>query len=105
MRILDRSIYQRPSVYAHFPVIRLELGLGDLEHWPTAKLGPAFIDGLLAALPGLHERVGWDEIPAFQKQRAGFATQPTALLRYFDVAACGAPSCASRRCHCAALVS
>jgi cyanophycin synthetase len=53
MRILDRSIYVGPSLYAHFPVIRLELDLGVLEDWPTAKLGPAFVDGLVAALPGL----------------------------------------------------
>jgi cyanophycin synthetase len=38
-----------------FPVIRLELDLGALEQWPTAKLGPAFVDGLVAALPGLAE--------------------------------------------------
>jgi cyanophycin synthetase len=55
MRILDRSIYQGPSLYAHFPVIRLELDLGELEHWPTSKLGPAFVDGLMEALPGLRE--------------------------------------------------
>ena len=53
MRILDRSIYVGPSLYAHFPVIRLELDLGVLEAWPTAKLGRDFIDGLVAALPGL----------------------------------------------------
>jgi len=55
MRILDRSIYQGPSLYAHFPVIRLELDLGTLEQWPTGKLGPAFVDGLMEALPGLRE--------------------------------------------------
>ena len=55
MRVLDRSVYVGPSLYAHFPVIRLELDLGELEQWPTARLGPAFIDGLLAALPGLQE--------------------------------------------------
>jgi cyanophycin synthetase len=55
MRILDRSVYVGPSLYAHFPVIRLELDLGELEAWPTARLGPGFIDGLLAALPGLAE--------------------------------------------------
>ena len=55
MRILDRSVYVGPSLYAHFPVIRLELDLGDLEAWPTARLGPDFIDGLLSALPGLGE--------------------------------------------------
>src|SRR5512134_3736474 len=55
MRVLDRSVYVGPSLYAHFPVIRLELDLGELEAWPTGRLGPAFIDGLIAALPGLHE--------------------------------------------------
>ncbi len=55
MRILDRSVYVGPSLYAHFPVIRLELDLGALEDWPTAKLGPAFTGGLIAALPGLAE--------------------------------------------------
>jgi len=33
MRILDRSVYVGPSLYAHFPVIRLELDLSDR---PTA---------------------------------------------------------------------
>ncbi|MCW5579265.1 MAG: acetate--CoA ligase family protein, partial [Dokdonella sp.] len=55
MRILDRSVYVGPSLYAHFPVIKLELDLGELEQWPSARLGAAFIDGLLAALPGLAE--------------------------------------------------
>jgi len=55
MRILDRSIYVGPSHYARFPVIRLELDLGELEKWPTGKLGKDFVDGLIAALPGLAE--------------------------------------------------
>jgi cyanophycin synthetase len=55
MRILDRSVFVGPSLYAHFPVIRLELDLGPLEQWPTAKLGDGFIDGLVQALPGLAE--------------------------------------------------
>lgn len=55
MRILDRSVYVGPSLYAHFPVIRLHVDLGPLEAWPTTKLGPAFIDALLEALPGLAE--------------------------------------------------
>jgi cyanophycin synthetase len=55
MRILERAVYVGPSLYAHFPVIRLELDLGELEHWPTARLGAAYIDGLVAALPGLGE--------------------------------------------------
>ncbi len=55
MRILDRAVYVGPSLYAHFPVIRLEVDLGPLEQWPSAKLGPPFIDRLIEALPGLHE--------------------------------------------------
>src|SRR5215467_2982753 len=55
MRILDRSVYVGPSLYARFPVIRLELDLGELEAWPTARLGPGFVDALAAALPGLAE--------------------------------------------------
>src|SRR6187402_2301402 len=55
MRILDRSIYVGPSHFARFPVIRLELDLGELEAWPTGKLGPAFVNGLVEALPGLAE--------------------------------------------------
>ncbi|MBS0382095.1 MAG: cyanophycin synthetase, partial [Proteobacteria bacterium] len=55
MRILDRSVFVGPSLYAHFPVIRLTLDLGALEAWPTAKLGAPFIDGLVTALPGLAE--------------------------------------------------
>jgi cyanophycin synthetase len=55
MRILDRAVYVGPSLYAHFPVIRLDVDLGPLEAWPSAKLGPAFIDRLIDLLPGLHE--------------------------------------------------
>ena len=55
MRIIDRSVYVGPSLYARFPVIRLELDLGELERWPTGRLGPAFVDALAQALPGLAE--------------------------------------------------
>ena len=55
MRILDRSVYVGPSLYARFPVIRLELDLGTLEAWPTGRLGGEFVDALAAALPGLAE--------------------------------------------------
>ena len=55
MRILNRNVYVGPSQYAKFPVIRLELDLGVLEQWPTAKLGGGFVDALVAALPGLAE--------------------------------------------------
>jgi cyanophycin synthetase len=53
MRILDRSVYVGPSLYARFPVIRLDLDLGALEAWPTGKLGAEFVDALANALPGL----------------------------------------------------
>ncbi|MDP9010182.1 MAG: cyanophycin synthetase [Pseudomonadota bacterium] len=53
MRILDRSVYVGPSLYARFPVIRLDLDLGALEAWPTGKLGGEFVDALADALPGL----------------------------------------------------
>ena len=55
MRIVDRSVYVGPSLHAKFPVIRLELDLGELEAWPTARLGTGFTDALVAALPGLAE--------------------------------------------------
>ena len=55
VRILDRSVYGGPSLYAHFPVIRLDLDLGELEKWPTGRLGSAYVDDLVAALPTLAE--------------------------------------------------
>jgi len=55
MRIVSRSVYMGPSVYALFPVIRLVLDLEELEEWPSGRLGPGFTDRLLEALPGLHQ--------------------------------------------------
>lgn len=55
MRIIERSVYVGPSLYAHFPVIRLELDLGELEQWPSVRLGESFVQGLVDALPGLAE--------------------------------------------------
>ena len=55
MRILDKAVYVGPSLYAHFPVIKLDIDLGELEQWPSVKLGRGFTDGLIAALPGLKE--------------------------------------------------
>ena len=52
MKLLERRTYRGPSLYAHFPVMRLTVDLGVLEAWPSAKL-PGFADGLLAALPSL----------------------------------------------------
>ncbi|MEM7082635.1 MAG: cyanophycin synthetase [Pseudomonadota bacterium] len=55
MRIVSTNVYVGPNTYAHFPVIRHVLDLGELEEWPTGRLGPAFVEPLLEALPGLHE--------------------------------------------------
>ena len=53
MKILATNVYLGPSLYAHFRVIRHEVDIGVLEDWPSVRLGPAFIDGLMEALPGL----------------------------------------------------
>jgi len=53
MKALSTNVYVGPNVYANFPVIRHVIDLGELEEWPTARLGDRFIDGLVAALPGL----------------------------------------------------
>lgn len=52
MELLERRVYRGPSLYAHFPVMRLTVDLGVLEQWPSAKI-PGFNDGLLAAVPSL----------------------------------------------------
>jgi len=55
MFILDRRTFVGPSIYATFPVIRLEVDLGELEGWPTMRLGEGFVDALVERLPGLRE--------------------------------------------------
>ncbi|HEU4725291.1 MAG TPA: cyanophycin synthetase [Candidatus Eisenbacteria bacterium] len=55
MKLVDSSVYLGPSIYALFPVIRLTVNLGELEKWPTARLGAPFRNALLDALPGLRE--------------------------------------------------
>ena len=55
MKIRNTNLYLGPNQYAKFRVIRHVLDIGVLENWPSAKLGPDFIDGLIAALPGLDE--------------------------------------------------
>ncbi len=55
MKILSTNVFVGPNVWAGFPVIRHVIDLGVLEDWPSAKIGPDFIDGLVAALPGLAE--------------------------------------------------
>jgi len=55
MKIVSTNVFVGPNVWANFPVIRHVIDLGVLEDWPSARLGPAFIDALIAALPGLQE--------------------------------------------------
>ncbi len=55
MRVESTNIYVGPNLYARFPVIRHILNLGELEHWPTSRLGEEFVAPLLEKLPGLHE--------------------------------------------------
>ncbi|WP_372570697.1 cyanophycin synthetase [Ruegeria jejuensis] len=55
MKIVSTNVYVGPNVWASFPVIRHVIDLGFLEDWPSAKIGSEFIDGLIAALPGLSE--------------------------------------------------
>ena len=55
MRIESTNVYVGPNLFASFPVIRHVIDLGELEHWPTTRLGDAFIEPLLETLPGLHE--------------------------------------------------
>ncbi|MEE4296543.1 MAG: acetate--CoA ligase family protein, partial [Wenzhouxiangella sp.] len=55
MKILKTNVYVGPNLYAHFPCIRYILDLGELEQWPSGRLGEAFIGPLLDWLPGLDE--------------------------------------------------
>ncbi|MFA3790925.1 cyanophycin synthetase [Aliiglaciecola sp. SL4] len=54
MKILSRNVYVGPNIYANFPVIRYQIDLGELENWPSVKLGEDFINGLVNAIPSLH---------------------------------------------------
>ena len=42
MRIESTNVYVGPNIFARFPVIRHVLDLGELEHWPTVRLGEDF---------------------------------------------------------------
>ena len=77
MRIVDRSVYVGPSLYAHFPVIKMVLDLGALEAWPTGRLGVAYVDGLVAALPSLQEHgCSYREPGGFIRRMRGDAEDP-----------------------------
>lgn len=53
MKIIRSNVYLGPNSWARFKVIRHIIDIGILEEWPSARLGKAFIDSLVEALPGL----------------------------------------------------
>jgi cyanophycin synthetase len=55
MKVLSTNVYVGPNTWASFPLIKHVLDLGVLEEWPSARLGDAFINPLIEALPGLAE--------------------------------------------------
>lgn len=55
MRIVSSSVYLGPNLYANWRLVGLTVDLGELEEWPTGRLGSEFVDALLAALPSLDE--------------------------------------------------
>ena len=68
MKIVERRVYRGPNQYAHFPVIRVLLDLGELEQWPSAKLD-GFVDALLSLLPTLKEHgCSWGEPGGFERR-------------------------------------
>ena len=81
MRVLDRSVYVGPSLYAHFPVIRLELDLGALEAWPTGRLGSGYVDAPAAALPGLADHGCSYKVAGATFNLHTRVAEPGALLR------------------------
>jgi cyanophycin synthetase len=54
MRVLETRVYRGPNPYGYRPVIRFKLDLGQLEDYPSNKLG-LFTDRLLELIPTLHE--------------------------------------------------
>jgi cyanophycin synthetase len=68
MKILERRVYRGPSLYAHFPVMRITLDLGALEDWPSAKI-TGFNDRLLSALPSLQQHTcSYEEAGGFVRR-------------------------------------
>jgi len=55
MKILSKNVYVGPNVYANFPVICYQIDIGELEKWPSVKLGSDFIEGLVSAIPSLQQ--------------------------------------------------
>jgi len=86
MKVVERRVYVGPSLYAHFPVIRLTVDLGELEKWPSAKIS-GFTDGLLKALPSLDQhRCSYDEAGGFVRRlREGEGTWMGHILEHVAI--------------------
>jgi cyanophycin synthetase len=51
--VVEKGVYRGPHLYSMVPLGRIQVDLGDLEHWPTHRLA-GFSERLVALLPGLH---------------------------------------------------
>ncbi len=54
MRIAECRVYRGPHLYSHTPMVRVQVDLGELEHWPTDRI-EGFAGRLVAELPGLQK--------------------------------------------------
>jgi cyanophycin synthetase len=68
MQILETRVYRGPNLYALWPMIRLRVDLGELEHYPTSRL-PGFADRLLELIPTLREHTCGLGVPGGFVQR------------------------------------
>ena len=86
MNVVERRVYVGPSLYAHFPVIRLTVDLGELERWPSAKID-GFNRKLLDALPSLDQhRCSYEEAGGFVKRlREGEGTWMGHVLEHVAI--------------------
>jgi cyanophycin synthetase len=63
MKVIQTAVYEGPNIHAPVPAIHLRIDLGELEEWPTGRLGPAFTEALLDHLPGLGRHGGSEGAP------------------------------------------
>lgn len=54
MRVTETAVYRGPNLHDNCPLIRIQVDLGELEDWPSARI-PQFADRLIALLPGLQQ--------------------------------------------------
>jgi cyanophycin synthetase len=54
LKVVETGVFRGPHYYSPLPMVRVQPDLGDLETWPTNKLGN-FSNELQTRLPGLSE--------------------------------------------------